>query len=339
MAARASERLSPIHIGILGAARIAPWAVVRPARKLSSVVTAAIAARNPAHAHRFANRHQIPHVHDSYDALLADPTINAIYIALPNSLHYQWMLAALRAGKHILCEKPFTANAREAEQIAQAAQQTDLVVMEAFHNLYHPLADAMQEVIHSGVLGTLRHIDARFCTYMRRRNDIRLRYELGGGATMDLGCYCVRLLRFLAGAEPTVTAANAFCALPQIDREMAAEFIFSTGATGRMTCTFRARGLPSISVRVYGTEGEMHVINPILPHLFNWVTVRTGQGITRRLVGGKSTYWYQLRAFVQAIQGATTPLTGVADAVANMQVIDAIYVKAGLKRRGEMGSG
>jgi predicted dehydrogenase len=136
-----------LRIGILGAARIVPAALIKPSREVPEVVVAAVAARDPGRARQFAARHRIPVVHDSYAALIADPAIDAIYNPLPNSLHAPWTLRAIEAGKHVLCEKPFTSNAAEAAQVAAAAHRSGLVVMEAFHYRYHPLARRMQEVV------------------------------------------------------------------------------------------------------------------------------------------------------------------------------------------------
>src|SRR2546430_12233600 len=131
--------MTPLRIGVLGAARIAPNALIKPAREVPEVAVTAVAAREPVRAKAFAARHDIPVVHDGYDALVADPDVDAVYIPPPNGLHARWCLAALAAGKHVLCEKPLTANADEARRVADVADGSGLVVMEAFHYRYHPL--------------------------------------------------------------------------------------------------------------------------------------------------------------------------------------------------------
>ena len=324
----------PLRIGTLGSARITPNALIYPARQIADVTVAAIAARDPAKARAFAANHSIPQVYDSYAALLADPTIDAIYNPLPNNLHAEWTIRALEAGKHVLCEKPLAANAGEAEQMAQTAERTGLVLMEAFHTIYHPLATRMKAIIASGELGKLRHIDVQFCTLMWRWWDIRLHYELAGGATMDLGCYAIRLLRFLAGAEPEVIHAQAQTSSPQLDRWMRADLRFPNDITGSFTCAFWSTKLIRITARVTGEAGEMQVLNPILPQLYHRLQVRTAAGTRTERHPGDSTYTYQLRAFVAAIRGQRPLLTDGRDGVANMRVIDAVYEKAGLQRRG-----
>lgn len=327
----------PIRMGTLGAARITPKALLRPAQSNPTVVIAGIAARSPTVAEAFADKHAIPKVYTSYDALIDDPTIDAVYNPLPNSLHGEWSLRALRAGKHVLCEKPLASNTSEATTMAQIADETGLVLMEAFHTLYHPLARRMKAIIDSGELGHIHHVEAHFCTILRRRNDIRLVYRLGGGATMDLGCYTVRLLRFLTNREPEVLRATATCSKPQIDRKMTVDLRFpgqdNGEVTGTMSCAFWSRKLVRITAKVVGERGELQVLNPLLPHLFHLIRVKTVDGSRFERCPGESTYAYQLRAFVNAVQDGVAPISNAHDGVANMRVIDAIYQAAGLERR------
>src|SRR2546421_6247950 len=147
-----------VRIGVLGAARIAPPAIVRPARAVDEAEVVAIAARDPSRARAFATKHKIAKVHESYTALLEDPDIDAVYNPLPNGLHGRWTIAALEAGKHVLCEKPFTANADEAQAVGAVADRTRRVVMEAFHYRYHPLIDRILPIILAE-LGTFRHAE------------------------------------------------------------------------------------------------------------------------------------------------------------------------------------
>jgi predicted dehydrogenase len=323
---------SPLRIGVLGAARIVPRALVAPAQTIDQVQVTAIAARDPARARAFAARHGIPQVYDSYAALIEDPTLDAIYNPLPNSLHAEWTIRALRAGKHVLCEKPIANNADEARQMAQAAQETGRILVEAFHYRYHPLAARMKAIVDHE-LGPVRHLEAHFHAPFFRRKDIRLRYDLGGGALMDLGCYTVNLVRYLAGAEPQVVGAEARLFAPQVDQRMRAELHFADGRTGALSCAFFALW-PRVSVRVVGERGELRVINPLLPQVWHRLTVRTPQGARHERVPGETTYTHQLRAFVAQLQGGPAMPTDAADAIANMRVIDAIYQKAGLSPRG-----
>lgn len=323
-----------VRIGILGAARIAPQAITGPARKVPRAVVTAIAARNPKRAKTFASKHHIPRVFTSYDELLADPDLDAVYIPLPNGLHCAWALKALEAGKHVLCEKPFASNAAEAEQMAEAAERSGKVVMEAFHYRYHPLARRMKEVVTSGQLGKIRHIETWICFPLPLFNDIRYRYDLAGGALMDAGCYAVNMLRLLAGSEPEVMRAQAKLASPQVDRAMRADMRFADGSTGRITCSMWSKTILRIAARVVGDEGEMTVLNPLMPSLYHHLKIRTQAGTRTERFSREATYVYQLRAFIDNILDGTPVLTSPADALANMRVIDAIYEKAGLWLRG-----
>ncbi|MEZ4614494.1 MAG: Gfo/Idh/MocA family oxidoreductase [Caldilineaceae bacterium] len=326
----------PLRIGLLGAARIAPNALLRPAAANPAVAVVAVAARDPQRAQSFATQWGIPQVHPSYAGLLADPTIDAIYNPLPNGLHGEWTCKALQAGKHVLCEKPLAANATEAAAMAHVADNTGLILMEAFHTLYHPLAARLKAIVASGELGRIRHVEAHFCTLLLRRHDIRLDYGLAGGATMDLGCYTIRLLRYLLDAEPQVVRAHAICHRPQIDRKMVVEFRFPSASGdigGAMSCAFWSRRLIRITAKIVGDAGELHVINPLLPQLFHLVRIKSGAGSRYERCPGASTYHYQLAAFVQAIRHQQPPLTDGHDGVANMRVIDAIYQAAGLQPR------
>jgi predicted dehydrogenase len=307
---------APLRIGILGAARIAPMALVRPARQVPEVAVVAVAARDHGRAQAFAKKHGLARVHVSYDALLADPEIDAIYNPLPNS------------------EKPIASNAAEAERMAGVARQTGRVLVEAFHWRYHPLAARLREIIDAGELGAVRHIETHFCIPLVIPGDIRYRLDLAGGATMDTGCYAISILRFLAGAEPEVVGACAKLSSPGVDRYMAADFRFADGRTGRMTCSLFSTTLFRSSARVRGDRGELKVLNPVVPQFFHRLTVRNDQGARTEHLRGDATYTYQLRAFAAAVRSGTPLPTGPDHGVANMKVIDAVYTKAGLPLRG-----
>jgi predicted dehydrogenase len=326
---------APLRFGILGAARIAPMALIRPARSVAEAHVVAVAARDGAKARAFANKHGIPRVHDSYDALLADPELDAIYNPLPNGLHCEWTIKALRAGKHVLCEKPIASNAVEAQQMADAARETGRVLVEAFHWRYHPLATRVKEIVASGAIGAPRHYEAALAFPIGlMRNDIRWRWDLAGGAMMDAGCYTVSMLRHMAEAEPEVVGANALSWSPQVDRRMEARYRFADGRSAATLCSMWSRTLLKISLRIEGERGEVRVFNPIAPHLYNRVTLRTPTGTSSERVAGEATYTCQLRAFVEHVRNGTPVPTGPDDAVANMRVIDAVYRAAGLKVRG-----
>jgi predicted dehydrogenase len=322
-----------IRVGVLGAAKIVPGALTKAARSVDGVEVTAIAARDPERARVFAAEHGIPRVLDSYQAVVSDPDVDAVYIPLPNGLHGRWVRAALAAGKHVLCEKPFTANATEAEEVAAAADGTGLVVMEAFHWRYHPLAQRMVDVVRSGALGEIRHVETAMCFPLFNRGDIRWQPTLAGGAFMDTGCYVVHVARTLLGEEPEVVGATAKLRSPGIDRYLRADLRFPGGATGRATASMWSSSVLRMMARVEGSDGTMSVLNPTSPQHGHLLTVRSSRGRSWETVAGESTYVHQLRAFVAAVRDGTPTLTPPSESVANMRVLDAAYRAAGLQPR------
>jgi len=322
-----------VRIGVLGAARIAPLALIKPAKANDEVAVAAVAARDVSRAQAFATKHDIARVHESYEALIADPDLDAVYIPLPNGLHGRWTRAALAAGKHVLCEKPFTANAAEAREIAELAAKSDRVVMEAFHYRYHPLALRIEEIIASGELGNLERVEAALCFPLPKFTDIRYNYSLAGGATMDAGCYAVNMARTFGGGTPEVVSAQAKLRNPEVDRAMTAELRFAAGHTGRVRCSLWSADLLRLSAKVVGDHGELRVFNPITPQFFHRVSIRSAGGKRVERFSHRASYAYQLDAFAAAVLRGEAVKTTPEDAVENMTVIDAIYGAAGLPLR------
>jgi predicted dehydrogenase len=318
---------------VLGAARIAPSALIKPAKDNADIVVAAVAAREGSRARAFAAKHGIAHAHESYEALLADPDIDAVYNPLPNGLHGRWTRAALNAGKHVLCEKPFTANADEAREIADLAAKSDRVVMEAFHYRYHPMTLRTEQIIASGVIGELQRVEAALCFPLPRLSDIRYNYPLAGGALMDAGCYAVHIVRTFGGSTPEVVSAQAKLRDPQIDRAMTAELRFAAGHTGQVRCSMWSARLLEISARVVGDRGELKLFNPVLPQFVNRLSIRSPEGRRIERFPHRPSYAYQLDAFAAAVLRGEPVKTTPEDAIENMTVIDGIYRAAGLPLR------
>jgi predicted dehydrogenase len=242
------------------------------------------------------------------------------------------------AGKHVLCEKPFTANAAEAAQVKAAADRAagedGLVVMEAFHYRYHPLARRMGEIVDSGELGELRHIEAWLCAPIPKKSDIRYQADLAGGAMMDMGSYVVHWARFLGGGEPTVVSARAKLHSPDVDRAMDARMAFPGGHTATVHCSMWSSSILRVEARVTGDRGEMRVMNPMAPQSVSWLSVRSRGRRRREFASRRPTYAYQLDAFCDAVLRGAPVLTPPADATANMAVIDAVYRAANMRPRG-----
>jgi predicted dehydrogenase len=323
----------PIRIGILGAARIAPMALIAPARQVDGVSVAAVAARDRGRAAAFAGKHGIGRVHGSYEELLADPEIDVVYNPLPNGWHGAWSIRALEAGKDVLCEKPLAANADEAQRMVDAARHSGRRLVEAFHYRYHRLVARLLEIIGAGEIGAVRRYEASFVVPIVRGADIRYRHDLAGGATMDLGCYAIHLIRTLAGAEPAVVRAAAVEAPPGIDRTMDAELDFADGRSAHFHCSMWSPRILRVGARIVGEAGTIDIFNFVAPQFYNSVRVRGAGGKRVERVRGSASYTEQLRAFAAALRNGTPLPTEGADSVANMRVIDAVYQAAAMAKR------
>jgi predicted dehydrogenase len=338
-----STNPTPLHIGILGTAMITPAAMIVPARQVPEVQIVAVAARDMARAQHFAQQHGIAKTHPSYEALIADPDIDAVYNPLPNSLHAEWSIRAMRAGKHVLCEKPFASNATEAEQMAQVAVETGRVLSEAFAWVHHPIAARVNEVIANGEIGAVQHIEGEFRIPLIQRRNIRWRYDLAGGSLMDIGCYPLTWIRQVSnpfcGGEPIVDHASASTWTPKVDRWLRADFKLPNGGTARLTCAMLSIIPLRARVSIRGEHGIIDIGSPyhpqgsIYPH---YVHVQTREGGLRcEDWASHSSYVCQLRAFARACNGSAPIVTDPAFGVANMRQIDAIYQAAGLPIRGD----
>jgi len=330
----AQVKKAPVRIGILGASRFVPMTLINPARGNAEVVVATVAARDVSRAQAFAAKHGIARVHDSYEALIADPDVDAVYIVLPNNLHGRWTRAALSAGKHVLCEKPFTANAPEARETAELAAKSDRVVMEAFQYRYHPVIVRAEQIVASGELGKVERVDATLCVLLPKRSNGNLYdYSLAGGATMDAGSYAVDMVRTFGGSTPEVVSAQAKLSGPEVDRAMTAELRFASGRTGRIHCAVWSSDLMRASAKVVGDRGELRVLSPAAPHMFHRLSVRSADGKRVERFPRRSSYAYQLDAFAAAVQRGEPVMTTPEHAIENMTVIDAMYRAAGLSLR------
>jgi predicted dehydrogenase len=324
---------APLRIGVLGAARITPMALLSPARRTGVAQIVAVAARDVARAQRFAGRHGIATVATDYDALLARSDVDAVYNPLPNSHHAPWTIRALAAGKHVLCEKPFAVSAAEARTMAEAARTHGRVLMEAFHYRYHALFEQVLAIVRSGEIGSLRHVEARFMIPILQRGDIRWRRDLAGGALMDTGSYTMSMLRHVVGVEPEVVRAEARWTRGGVDRWMQADLRFPGGVTGRLTCSLLGFPPIAISLEARGEDGTVRAFNPVAPQFVNRLRVTTAAGTRSTRVRGEPSYDMQLRAFVAAVREGRRFPTDPEDAIGNMAAIDAVYAAAGRPSR------
>lgn len=326
--------MTPYRIGLLGASRIAPPAVIQPAEKRDDTVVSVIAARDPARARGYADTHNIEMIADDYGVLATHHAVDIVYNALPPSEHLEWSIKALEAGKHVLCEKPFAMNAREAQVMVDAAEASGCHLIEAFHYRYHPLFDRVLGLIQADTIGPLTHVHGVFnAPIPANPGELRHEAKLGGGALMDLGCYPTHWVRTVAGEEPWVVGVPAIeAANPGVDLSVAADLMFPNGMSGRIE-TSMAMDVPvTATLKIIGETGEIMVINPLAPHRGHKVTVRRGNEEWEETVDGQTTYDHQLDAMIKILNGKIGPLTGGRDAVANMHLIDEIYGLSGLVR-------
>lgn len=345
---------SSLRIGVLGAAKISPPALLTPALETEGVEVVAIAARSRSRAQAQADEFGIERVYDTYDEVLADPDVDAIYNPLPIVSHLEWGLKALAAGKHLLQEKPLTSNAAEARSLVEAADAAGLVMMEAFHWRFHPLAERLRELLHERVIGDLTSVEAAFSVPIDPTDDVRHAYELSGGALMDLGCYPAQWVRFAVGAEPEVVSATMVQGRPGTDIITDIELRWpATGdraeITGAIHTAMDADAQRRADLDIVGTLGRIHVVNPIAPHHGHRLTVTIDEGKHSERehgerthgerehseeVEGRTTYHHQLEAFRDAVLHGGPRLTGGQDSIATMELIDAAYLSAGLPLRG-----
>ena len=325
---------APVRIGILGASRWAPMTLLAPAQDNTEIVVAAVASRDVSRARAFAAKHGIDRVHDDYAALIADPELDAVYNLLPTSAHGRWTRAALDAGKHVLCQKLFTANAAEAREIAEHCAQSDRVVMEALQYRYHPLTARVEQIIASGELGNLERVEIAICVLLPKRSNANAYdYSLAGGALMNTGVYVVDMARTFGGSTPEVVSARAKLGGPQVDRAMRAEVRFAGGHTGLLRCAQWSSDLFRASATVVGDRGRLRYLSPAAPHLIPRLSIRSADGKRVERFPRRTGYAYQLEAFAGAVLRGEPVKTTPQGAVENLTVIDAIYRAAGLPIR------
>ncbi len=315
-------------IGLLGASKIAPRAVIEPARERGDVEIVAVGARDPARARAYADEHGIAQVSESYAALVARDDIDLVYIALPPAEHLEWTRKSVEAGKAVLCEKPFAMDAAQARLMVQAATAARRPLIEAYHYRFHQVMLTARRMILDGAIGNPRGGRAYFNVPIAKTpGELRWIRNLGGGGLMDLGCYPLHALRTLFGTEPVVTAAEGVFE-DGVDVSIRADLVFPGDIKAEVACSMRPEKF-GCRVVIEGDRGAINITNFVGPQMGGRFTV-TREGESEDLsMDGPTTYAAQLEHVVQVMNGAVIPLTGGGDAVAQMAAIDAIYAAAG----------
>jgi predicted dehydrogenase len=327
--------MSTLRWGILSTANIATEKVIPAIRKAARCEIAAIASRDGAQARRVADQLGIPRSHGSYDALLADPGIDAIYIPLPNHLHAEWTTAAARAGKHVLCEKPLALTAADAQRMVDACRSEGVRLMEAFMYRLHPSWLAVCEIVNSGRIGRLMAVQSWFSYFNEDPGNIRNVREYGGGALYDIGCYTVNLSRLLFGAEPTRVEGSVVRDQVTGTDVLTSAILEFDGGVATFTCSTRTE--TDQRVHVYGTEGRISIGIPfnIPPDRPTQVFVTAGgdppvDPATEMLTFETADpYTVEAERFAAAVLDDLPTPVQPEDAVANLRVIERILASAG----------
>jgi D-xylose 1-dehydrogenase (NADP+, D-xylono-1,5-lactone-forming) len=286
---------------------------------------AAVGSRDLGRAQAWAAERRIPRAYGSYDELLGDPDVEAIYNPLPNGMHVEWSIRALEAGKHVLCEKPMSRHPAEVEQAFDVAEREGLVLAEAFMWRHHPQLQRTRELLDEGQIGELRAIRAGFAFTAANPDDIRLSAALDGGGLMDVGCYCVSGCRALAGSEPERVYAEQVLGAGGVDVAMSATLRFPGDVLAHFDCGLSYMG--GDALEAVGSEGSVFLDDPW--HGREAVIELRRDGSSERIeTGPAASYALELADFEAAVRGEREPLLGRADAVGQARVIAALYESA-----------
>ncbi len=321
--------MNKVRWGVLSTADIGISKVIPAMQKGQYIQFDAMASRDLERGKAAAARLGIPKTYGSYEELLSDPNIDAIYNPLPNNLHVPWSIKALEAGKHVLCEKPIAMTSAEAQKLADTAKQyPDLKVMEAFMYRFHPQWQQARQMVNEGKIGQLRTIHSFFSYYLVDANNIRNISEAGGGGMMDIGCYTVSLSRFIFGAEPErVCGIVEYDPLFNTDRLSSGIMDFGHGIS---TFTCSTQLVPYQRVNIFGTTGRIEIEIPFNapPDKPCKIWYQHGDELEAILFDICNQYTLQGDQFSLVILNDTSVPTPIEDAVANMKVIEAVIRSA-----------
>jgi len=311
--------------GLLGTARINRM-VIPPLRVSHGNRLLAIASRDTARATAYAREWGIERAHGSYEALLADPEIDAVYVPLPNHLHAQWTIEAARAGKHVLCEKPLALSVAEVDAMTSAAREAGVAVAEAFMYRHHPQTLKVRELVQAGAIGRVRFLRGTFSFPLSRPNDVRLRPEWGGGCLWDVGCYPLGFVRFVLGKEPLEVFGAAVLGPTGVDETFAGQLVFPDDVLVQIDAGFRAPLRAELEIA--GTEGTILVRRPWRPALGVPVLL-TRKGETEELaVGGGDRYRLEIEDLADAARERRSPRISLAESCGNVAAIAALLRSA-----------
>jgi predicted dehydrogenase len=315
--------IEPVRWGILSTAHINR--VVIPGLKESpDTELVAVASRTDARAAEYAQQWGIPKAHGTYEALLADADVDAVYISLPNGPHVEWSIKALEAGKHVLCEKPLSRRAADVKRAFDAAARADRLLMEAFMWRHHPQTKKVAELVRDGAIGDVRFQRTSFSFPIAKDDDVRLAADLDGGALMDVGCYCISASR-LVGGEPLEVTGRQVIGKSGVDVRFVGTLVMPGGALAQIDCGF---DLPDRAfIEIAGSEGSLQVDNPFHAPKPG-IRLQRGSEVEVIEVETVDKYLLQSENFSRAIRGVEEPLLGYSDALGQARTIEALYSSA-----------
>jgi D-xylose 1-dehydrogenase (NADP+, D-xylono-1,5-lactone-forming) len=313
-----------LRLGLLSTARINEE-ILEGAAPSDRVEVAAVASRDAARAEAYALEHGIARAHGSYEAMLDDPEVDAIYVPLPNGLHHEWTMRSLAAGKHVLCEKPYTRCPAEVEEAFSLAERSGLVLMEAFMYRHHPQTRIVSDLVAGGAVGAVRMTKADFSFMLERPDDPRLDAELDGGSLMDVGCYGVSGSRLVLG-EPDEATGEQLLGDTGVDLAFSGALRFPGGTVALLRCSFVAPR--SQELEIIGEDGTLFVETPFRPDWGGRVFLQRGGETTRVDVPEANMFRLELENLADAIVGTAPPLLGREDALGQARAIDALYRSA-----------
>lgn len=295
----------------------------------------AVASRSEDRARAYAAEWRIPRAYGSYEELLAAPDIDAVYIPLPNSLHAEWTIAAVRAGKHVLCEKPLALSLHEVHAVSEAARATGRVVAEAFMYRHHAQTLRVKSLIDEGAVGKVRVVRGAFAFWLSREEDVRLHPALGGGALWDVGCYPVSFARFMLGEEPVEAIGMADAGPTGVDLTFAGQLRFGSGAILQFDCSFRTDF--RVLMEFVGAEGTLVIPNPFKPREREQLVLRRGDRQQTIDVTGGPLYLGELDDMADAVEQGKPPRVSLAESRANIAALVALLESARTGRVASLG--
>ena len=314
-----------IRWGVISTANIGRWAVNPAIQASDNGELMAVASRDVQTARDFAEQWSIPKYYASYPDLLDDTEIDAVYIPLPNSLHRDWTIQAAAAGKHILCEKPLAMTEAECREMSAAAQDNGVKLMEAFMYRFHPRTERVLEMLKNGVVGDLKMIRSTFTFRLTKPDNIRMQPELGGGALMDVGCYCINVSRTITNSEPVEVQAFASWSSSGVDNMMAGTLRFSDDLLASFECGLNTRRRESYEIG--GTDACLRVPDAFLPGTDEVFIeeLRDGDDPILHTIAGVDEYQCMVEHFADCVLGGSQPRYAADEAALNMRVIEALY--------------